>query len=66
MDPPFGISGTYEGFRAEPELPQNLYRLDTSGLATVVASGLRGANGLFMAASQSIYSLCVHAQGAGG
>ena len=30
-DPPFGIGGTYEGFPAKPELPQNLYRVDPSG-----------------------------------
>jgi gluconolactonase len=52
-DPPFGISGTYEGFRAEPELPQNLYRLDTSGHATVVAGDLRGPNGLCFSPDES-------------
>jgi gluconolactonase len=52
-DPPFGISGTYEGFRAEPELPQNLYRLDTSGHATVVAGDLQGPNGLCFSPDES-------------
>ena len=27
-DPPFGISGNYEGHLARPELPTNVYRLD--------------------------------------
>src|SRR3712207_1031379 len=27
-DPPFGIGGDYEGHRATPELPQNVYRVD--------------------------------------
>jgi gluconolactonase len=45
-DPPFGISGTYEGYRAEPELPQNVYRVDAGGEASVVIGDLRGPNGL--------------------
>lgn len=36
-DPPFGISGNYEGHKAQPELPPNVYRLDPrTGRATVV------------------------------
>ena len=36
-DPGFGIFGNYEGHKAEPELPANVYRLDPrSGRATVV------------------------------
>ena len=45
-DPPFGIGGTYEGFPAKPELPQNLYRLDPNGQLTVAVADLRGPNGL--------------------
>ena len=46
-DPPFGISGNYEGAEATPELPQNVYRVDAaSGRAGVVAGDLRGPNGL--------------------
>jgi gluconolactonase len=46
-DPPFGILGNYEGSRATPELPENVYRVDAaSGRASVVAGGLRGPNGL--------------------
>ncbi|MEP1933807.1 MAG: SMP-30/gluconolactonase/LRE family protein, partial [Roseibium sp.] len=37
-DPPFGILGNYEGHRAEPELGQNVYRLDpNTGALSVVA-----------------------------
>ncbi|MBM3555430.1 MAG: SMP-30/gluconolactonase/LRE family protein [Alphaproteobacteria bacterium] len=46
-DPPFGILGTYEGHRATPELPQNVYRVDpASGEAVAVALDLRAPNGL--------------------
>ena len=52
-DPPFGISGTYEGFRANPELPQNVYRIDPSGQASVVIGDLRGPNGLCFSPDES-------------
>ena len=40
-DPPFGISGTYEGHKATPESPQNVYRVDGTTLqATAVAVDL--------------------------
>lgn len=46
-DPPFGISGNYEGYRAAPELAENVYRIDPeSGKGTVVAAGILGPNGL--------------------
>jgi gluconolactonase len=46
-DPPFGILGYYEGHRAKPELPTNVYRLDPgTGEATVVAGDVIGPNGL--------------------
>lgn len=46
-DPPFGLSSDYEGYRADPELPHNLYRVDAaSGQLTVVAENLKGPNGL--------------------
>ena len=46
-DPPFGIMGNYEGHKAEPELEENIYRLnpDTGSLA-VVADCILGPNGL--------------------
>ena len=46
-DPPFGILGHYEGHKAEPEVPQAIYRIDgASGEATVVADDVLGPNGL--------------------
>jgi gluconolactonase len=46
-DPPFGILGYYEGHRAKPELPTNVYRLDPGrGEATVVAGDVIAPNGL--------------------
>ena len=46
-DPPFGILGHYEGHRAEPELPQAVYRIDgESGAASLVADDVLGPNGL--------------------
>ena len=54
-DPPFGISGNYEGWKAEPELPQNVYCLDPdTGDATVVAEGILGPNGLAFSPDESI------------
>jgi gluconolactonase len=46
-DPPFGILGYYEGHRAEPQLPTNVYRWDgaTQKLA-VVAGDVDRPNGL--------------------
>ena len=53
-DPVFGISGNYEGTRAEPELPTNVYRVDgRTGRATVVAEGLSGPNGLAFSPDES-------------
>ncbi len=46
-DPTFGILGNYEGHKAEPELGQNVYRLDPEdGTATIVADDVLGPNGL--------------------
>jgi gluconolactonase len=45
-DPPFGLLGNYEGIRAEPELPQSVYRIDADGEASVVADDILGPNGL--------------------
>jgi len=53
-DPPFGILGNYEGARAEPELPQNVYRIDgDTGALTVVAADFRGPNGLCFSPDES-------------
>jgi gluconolactonase len=46
-DPPFGLLGHYEGHKAEPEVPQAVYRIDgVSGEVTVVADDVLGPNGL--------------------
>jgi gluconolactonase len=46
-DPPFGILSSYEGQRAEPESPLNVYRIDgVTGVAAAVATDIRGPNGL--------------------
>ena len=46
-DPAFGISGYYEGYRAEPELPHHVYRVDPlTGEVQAVAEDLRSPNGL--------------------
>jgi gluconolactonase len=45
-DPPFGLMGNYEGVKAEPELPQSVYRIDANGEATAVADDILGPNGL--------------------
>lgn len=52
-DPPFGIMGNYEGYKAEPELGQYVYRLDPeTGQATVVADDIPGPNGLAFSADE--------------
>ena len=54
-DPPFGILGNYEGYKAEPELPQNVYCLDPdTGEAIVVAGDILGPNGLAFSPDESI------------
>jgi gluconolactonase len=46
-DPQFGILGYYEGEKAEPELPMNVYRVDGgSGRVDIVADGINAPNGL--------------------
>lgn len=46
-DPLFGILGNYEGFKADPELPTNVYRLDPgSGQLQVAIEGIQNPNGL--------------------
>jgi len=53
-DPSFGILGYYEGAKAEAELPTNVYRLDTSGKATVVGEGINQPNGLAFSPDESV------------
>jgi gluconolactonase len=46
-DPAFGILGNYEGHKATPELPTNVYRVDgRTGRTTVVAGDINFPNGL--------------------
>jgi gluconolactonase len=46
-DPAFGISGDYEGHRAQAELPTNVYRVDADSLEiTCAADDIRSPNGL--------------------
>ncbi|WP_434778053.1 SMP-30/gluconolactonase/LRE family protein [Neisseria sp. Ec49-e6-T10] len=57
-DPPFGISGFYEGHFAKPELPQNVYRLDPEKKElTIVAENIKGPNGLCFSPDEKILYL---------
>ena len=57
-DPVFGILGNYEGVQAEPELGQNVYRIDgQTGEATIAAADVRGPNGLAFSPDESILYL---------
>jgi gluconolactonase len=54
-DPTFGIAGFYEGHKAVPELPTNVYRWDPkSGQLTVVAGDINRPNGLAFSPDESI------------
>lgn len=53
-DPSFGILGWYEGTKAEPELPTNVYRLDPLGKLAVVAEGINQPNGLAFSPDESV------------
>ncbi len=54
-DPPFGLSGDYEGDRGEAELPQNVYRFDpATGQATVLDGEVPGPNGLAFSPDESV------------
>ena len=57
-DPMFGIAGNYEGHKAEPELPMNVYRVDgRTGRATVVAENIAGPNGLCFSPDEKLLYL---------
>ena len=46
-DPAYGIESDYEGYKAEPELDANVYRLDPdTGKLAIAAEGVLGPNGL--------------------
>lgn len=54
-DPAFGISGDYEGRRAEPELPTHLYRIDgVTGALTVATDAIPSPNGLAFSPDESV------------
>jgi gluconolactonase len=54
-DPVFGILTDYEGYKSEPELETNVYRLDPeTRAATVVAEGVLGPNGLCFSPDEKI------------
>ncbi|MCR0983251.1 SMP-30/gluconolactonase/LRE family protein [Roseomonas pecuniae] len=54
-DPPFGILGDYEGYRAQPELPTNIYRVDgATGAITVVSAEVGRPNGLAFSPDESL------------
>ena len=53
-DPVFGILGYYEGFKAEPEMPQAVWRIDgQTGQASIVADDILGPNGLAFSPDES-------------
>ncbi|MBV8167516.1 MAG: SMP-30/gluconolactonase/LRE family protein, partial [Alphaproteobacteria bacterium] len=53
-DPPFGILGNYEGNRATPELPTNVYRVDgKTGQVTVASGEIKNPNGLCFTPDES-------------
>ncbi len=54
-DPVFGISGEWEGEKAEPELPQGVYRIDgqTGKLARVI-DDMAGPNGLCFSPDETV------------
>ncbi len=53
-DPPFGVLGFYEGHRATPELPTNVYRVDPAGgRLAVVAGDVNRPNGLAFSPDES-------------
>ena len=57
--PSFGILSHYEGEKAEPQLPTNVYRIDAGGSVSVVAEGINQPNGLAFSPDESILYLRV-------
>ncbi len=54
-DPPFGLLGNYEGYKADPELPHGLYRIDgVSGRIDLLADDIPGPNGLAFSPDESV------------
>ncbi len=53
-DPTFGVLGWYEGAKATPESPMNVYRVDASGAIEVAIEGINQPNGLAFSADEKI------------
>ncbi len=53
-DPVFGISGFYEGHKAESEVTPAVYRLDPDGTLEVMADDIPGPNGLAFSPDETI------------
>ena len=53
-DPSYGILSDYEGERAEPELPCQVYRIDVDGTLSLVASDFVKPNGLAFSPDESL------------
>jgi gluconolactonase len=53
-DPPFGISGHWEGEPAESELPQAVYRISRDGKLQQVLTDVAGPNGLAFSPDESV------------
>lgn len=54
-DPTFGILNDYEGFKAEPELPTHVYRLDpANGRIQVVVDNIKNPNGLCFSPDETL------------
>ena len=53
-DPTFGILGWYEGTKATPESPMNVYRVDASGAIELADEGINQPNGLAFSPDEKI------------
>lgn len=53
-DPTFGILGWYEGAKATPESPMNVYRVDASGAIKLAIAGINQPNGLAFSPDEKI------------
>ncbi|MCX7160695.1 MAG: SMP-30/gluconolactonase/LRE family protein, partial [Proteobacteria bacterium] len=53
-DPTFGILGWYEGTKATPESPMNVYRVDASGAIELAIAGINQPNGLAFSPDEKI------------
>ncbi|WP_181703992.1 SMP-30/gluconolactonase/LRE family protein [Chthonobacter albigriseus] len=53
-DPHYGIMSDYEGYRAEQELPCNVYRVDPDGTLEAVITDMNCPNGLAFSPDESL------------